>query len=98
MNRAEPERFFDYATTCLENGRVQVQPVELWAAIDEVSDSGSRTANSYVLGLGAVYRCVIGGSQPSEVRGRGWTWNDGEAGFIQFLTRIGRQLKATHDR
>src|ERR1022692_1831125 len=98
MHRAEPERLVDYATTCFENGQVQVQPVEFRATIDEVSDSGSRTPNVDVIGSGAGYSCVIGGTPVSEVPGRHRTRNDGEASFIQLLTDTGRQLKAIQDR
>src|ERR1035441_6471691 len=89
MHRAEPERLVDYSTTCLENGQVQVQPVEFRATIDEVSDSGGRTPNVDVIGSGAGYSCVIGGTQVSEVPGRHRTRNDGEASFIQLLTDTG---------
>ena len=63
---------------------MQVQPVEFWATIYEVSDSGGRTRNFYVIGIGTIYDCVISGRQPSEVLGGDWTRNDGEANIIQF--------------
>src|SRR5579863_1115548 len=97
MHRAKPEGLVEYATTYLENRQVQVQPVEFWATIDEVSDSGSRTPNLDVIRNGAGYSCFIGGTQVSEVLGRHRTRNDGEASFIQLLTGTRRQLEAIQD-
>ena len=70
MDGAEPERFVDYATTGLENGWVHVQPIECWAAIGEVSYSGSGTTNLYFIGIGVSYDCVVGGRQLSKILGR----------------------------
>jgi hypothetical protein len=43
VHRAEPEWFADDVTTSLENWRMQIECVELWAAIDKISDSSSGT-------------------------------------------------------
>ena len=49
----ELEWLTDDATTRLEEGFVHVQPIEFWAAIDEVVDSGCRTTYRYVIRSGA---------------------------------------------
>ena len=52
----------EQAGTCLENGWMQVERIERWAAIDEVADAGGGAAGFDVVGGCVVYGCVIGGT------------------------------------
>jgi hypothetical protein len=82
VHRTQLERSADDVTTSLENWRMQVQAVELWAAIDKISDSSRRTSYLDIIDNGSAYSCVVSGTQLSEVIYWYRARNDGKANLI----------------
>src|ERR1700738_2505197 len=94
MHRTELEWLTDDATTRLEDGFVHVQPIEFWAAIDEVVDSSCRTTYRYVFRRRADHGGIVSLGKLRQPVGRHRARNDDEAHIAQVLKGTRRQLAA----
>jgi hypothetical protein len=82
---AKPERLTDDAETGFQDGLVQVQPIELWAAIYEVVDAGCRATLPDILRIRRRHGGIVNLGQLRQAFEGNRARNNRESHIVQVL-------------